>query len=131
MEREKFDELVAKALSELPQEFQERLENITIVVEDWPSSTHLAKLGLRHREELLGLYEGVPLIKRSVWRVIQAPNKITIFQKPIEMRCHFDQDIIKSVQEVVYHEVGHHFGLTDQRLKEIEKEKRHRQSKHH
>jgi predicted Zn-dependent protease with MMP-like domain len=129
MERENFEELVRKALNSLPQEFQERLENTTIILEDWPSQAKLAKLGLRYREELLGLYEGVPLIKRSVWQVVHSPDKITLFQKPIEKRYHFD--IVKGIQEVVYHEIAHHFGLTDQRLREIEKEKRNHQSEHY
>ncbi len=118
MKREDFDELVAKALDDLPQEFQEGLENIAIVVEDWPSQDQLSRVGLRYRNELLGLYEGVPLTKRSLQQTI-LPDKITIFRRPIEMTCRSDEEIVKVVQDVVRHEIAHHFGISDERLEEI------------
>ena len=121
MERGRFLELVFEALDSLPREFQERLENIVVVIEDWPHPAQLAGLGIRRRQDLLGLYEGIPLTKRSVWHPIELPNKITIFQKPIEMICRTDSDkeIMASVQDTVRHEIAHYFGISDKRLREI------------
>jgi predicted Zn-dependent protease with MMP-like domain len=123
VERERFQELVAEAIENLPQEFQQRLENITVVVQDWPNQAQLASVGVRRRHNLLGLYEGMPLIKRSVWQSTTLPDKITIFRKPIEMRCRSDEEIIGRVQGTVRHEIAHHFGLSDKRLREIERQR--------
>jgi predicted Zn-dependent protease with MMP-like domain len=119
VERERFQELVFEALEGLPRQFQERLENIAVVIEDWPHPAQLAGLGIRRRQNLLGLYEGVPLTKRSVWHAVELPDKITIFQKPIEMRCRSDKEIMARIQETVRHEIAHYFGISDKRLREI------------
>ena len=121
MERERFQELVFEALDGLPRQFREKLENIVVVIEDWPHPAQLAGLGIRRRQNLLGLYEGVPLTKRSVWHPVELPNKITIFQKPIEMSCRSDSDkeIMVRIQETVRHEIAHYFGISDKRLREI------------
>jgi predicted Zn-dependent protease with MMP-like domain len=121
VERERFQELVVEALDSLPEQFRERLENIAVVIEDWPHPAQLAGLGIRRRRDLLGLYEGVPLTERSVWHPIELPNKITIFQKPIEMSCRTDSDkeIMARVQDTVRHEIAHYFGISDKRLREI------------
>ena len=119
VERENFRELVTEAIENLPHEFQQRLENITVVVQDWPTQAQLASVGLRRRHNLLGLYEGVPLTKRSEWQPTALPEKITIFQKPIEMRCRSDEEILERVQETVRHEIAHHFGISDKRLREL------------
>jgi predicted Zn-dependent protease with MMP-like domain len=121
VERERFRELVVEALDSLPEQFRERLENIVVVIEDWPHRAQLAGLGIRRRRDLLGLYEGVPLTKRSVWHPIELPNKITIFQKPIEMSCRTDSDkeVMARIQDTVRHEIAHYFGISDRRLREI------------
>lgn len=119
MTRERFEELVEEALEGLPAEFAERLDSITVVVEDWPTSDQLHGVRVRRRQELLGLYEGVPLTKRSSWHTSKLPDKISIFRKPIEMRSRSEKDTIRLVQEVVYHEIAHYFGISDRRLAEI------------
>jgi predicted Zn-dependent protease with MMP-like domain len=119
VERERFQELVVEALESLPEQFRERLENIAVVIEDWPNPAQLAGLGIRRRRDLLGLYEGIPLTERSVWHPIELPNKITIFQKPIEMRCRSDNEIMARIQDTVRHEIAHYFGISDRRLREI------------
>ncbi len=110
-----------EALDGLPRQFRERLENIVVVIEDWPHPAQLAGLGIRRRKNLLGLYEGVPLTKRSVWHPVELPDKITIFQKPIEMSCRSDSDkeIMARIQDTVRHEIAHYFGISDKRLREI------------
>ena len=119
MERERFEQLVARAVDSLPGEFHARLENIDVVVEDRPTSRQLAELGKESGETLLGLYEGVPLTHRSGHYGLVAPDKITIFQKPIESIYRSDARIIAEIQRVVRHEIAHHFGISDARLREL------------
>ncbi|MBA7619966.1 hypothetical protein ES703_27308 [subsurface metagenome] len=121
MERERFERLVERAVASLPEEFHARLENIDVVVEDWPSHHDLAKLGLRHRHALLGLYQGVPLTKRGGHYGLVPPDKITIFQRPIEAKCRDDTKITAEIGRVVRHEIAHHFGIGDGRLRELER----------
>ena len=123
MEREHFEELVAEVYEGLPLEFRQKLENIVLIVEDWPSQELLASVGLRHRSQLLGLYEGVPLTEGGRHRAAM-PDKITIFQKPIERICRSDKEIKRQIGETVRHEIAHYFGISDERLREIEEQKR-------
>jgi predicted Zn-dependent protease with MMP-like domain len=124
MERERFEWLVFKAVDDLPDEFRERMDNIDIVVQDEPTSRQLAQAGLNRGETLLGLYEGVPLTHRSRHYGMVPPDKITIFQKPIEERCRGDSQIQRELQRVVKHEIAHHFGIGDARLDQIERKRR-------
>ncbi len=121
MDRERFEELVVEALAELPAEFQEKLENIDVVIADKPTPQQLTRMGLRYNETLLGLYEGVPLTKRGRGYGMVPPDKITIFQKPIEAMCRNDNQIVDEIQRVVRHEIAHHFGISDDRLEELGK----------
>ena len=123
MDRERFEWLVAKAVDSLPDEFRNKLENIDVVVEDKPTPGQLAEVGLKRDETLLGLYQGVPLIRRGRHYGLVVPDKITIFQKPIEANCGHDAEIMAEIQRVVQHEIAHHFGISDARLKQLEKEK--------
>ncbi len=123
MDRKRFERLVAEAVEALPQEFASKLENIDVVVEDWPTSEQLTKVRLKHDQTLLGLYEGVPLTKRGRHYGLVPPDKITIFWKPIEAECRNDAEIIFEIQRVVKHEIAHHFGIGDARLEQIEKDK--------
>jgi len=120
MDRERFEWLVARAVENLPEEFFTRLQNIDVVVEDHPTTGQVSRAGLRHGQTLLGLYEGVPQTKRSRHYGLIPPDKITIFQKPIEAKCKHDAKIIAEIERVVKHEIGHHFGLSDARLQQIE-----------
>ena len=120
MEREEFERLVAEAVDSLPEEFQARLENVDVVVEDRPSRSQHASLKLRGNETLLGLYEGVPRTKREQYGMV-LPDKITIFQGPIEAQYSGKGAIVRGVQRVVRHEIAHHFGIDDDRLDELER----------
>jgi predicted Zn-dependent protease with MMP-like domain len=122
MDRESFERLVAKAVDDLPEEFLERLENIDVVVEDYPTPNQLLKLGLEPGETLLGLYEGVPRTRRGGHYGLVPPDKITIFQRPIEAKCRYGGNISTEIQRVVKHEIAHHFGISDARLHQLEKE---------
>jgi predicted Zn-dependent protease with MMP-like domain len=122
MDRESFERLVERAVENLPEEFRARLENVDVVVEDWPAPHELARLGLRNRYELLGLYQGIPLTRRGDHYGLVPPDKITIFQGPIEAKCRDDFRIMDEVGRVVRHEIAHHFGIGDGRLRELEGE---------
>ena len=122
MDREEFQWLVEKAVSGLPEEFRGKLDNIDVVVDDWPSASQLASVDLKKGHTLLGLYEGVPLTKRSIHYGLVPPDKISIFQKPIEARCKNNLNITAEIQKTVKHEIAHHFGISDARLRQLERE---------
>jgi len=93
---------------------------VDVVVEDRASRELLLEMGLQSPYELLGLYQGVPLDRRGFYYGNVLPDKITLFQIPIEMMCKTREEIQERVKEVVIHEVGHYFGLDDERLRELE-----------
>lgn len=119
MDRDRFQQLVDEALANLPPEFGERLQNIAVMVADWPTREQMSKPGIRRRQNLLGLYEGVPLPNRGRGYNMVMPDRITIFQKPIEMHCRSEEEIIRQVQHTVQHEIAHYFGISDARLREM------------
>lgn len=121
MDPETFAQLVAEALDTLPVEFQQRLENIQVDIELWPSRQDLELAGLdpRDRRGLLGLYHGVPLTDRRVGYVA-FPDHITIFQKPIEAAVGGDPEAVRrQVMRTVIHEIAHYYGIDDDRLREL------------
>ncbi len=119
MEREQFEKLVERALEELPEQFRERLSNIAIEVEDYPTADDLrvARVGRGHT--LLGLYRGVPQTKRGIWYNLVAPDRIIIYQRPIEATCRTDEQVVDRVSHVVRHEIAHHFGIDDDALRKM------------
>ena len=121
MDKERFEWLVARAIETLPDEFISRLENVDVVIEDYPTKNQMASVGLRRGQTLLGLYEGVPLTKRSSYYGLVPPDKITIFQKPIEAKGRYNARITTEIQRVVKHEIAHHFGIGDARLEQLER----------
>ena len=123
MDREKFETLVVEAIDNLPLEFRNRLENVDVVVEDWPTSGQLKKVKLSHRSQLLGLYQGVPQTNRGRGYGLVPPDKISIFRKPIEGQCHSNEEISVKITEVVCHEIAHHFGTDEKTLRSIEDKK--------
>ncbi|MGA7678332.1 MAG: metallopeptidase family protein [Dehalococcoidia bacterium] len=123
MEKQKFEAIVSRAIETLPAEFQSKLENVDVLIEDWPSPNQIRRLGLRYKTQLLGLYEGVPQTKRDSGYNLVPPDKITIFQKPIELKCSSDKEIEMEIGRVVRHEIAHHFGIGDAALYRIERQK--------
>lgn len=121
MEREEFEALLVGALSELPPEFQDRLENIDVVVEDRPARSQLLKSGVRPGWDLLGLYEGVPHTRRTRGYNMVLPDRITLFQEAIEAKCGSDQEIADEIKRVLRHEIAHHFGMGEESLRRIER----------
>ena len=116
---ERFEELVNEGIQAIPKGFLEKLENVDIVVEEEPTPEQLRKLKIRKGVFLFGLYEGVPQTKR--WGYGQVlPDKITIFKNPIEKIARSDEEIKKIVRDTVWHEIAHHFGMDEKRVKEAE-----------
>jgi predicted Zn-dependent protease with MMP-like domain len=114
-----FEQLVAEALDSLPPDIQEKLENVEVVVEWRPSPAHMRRMGLGAGQTLFGLYEGVPLTERTSGYGLVLPDKITIFRQPIEAYCQSDQEVRRTVRRTVLHELAHHFGISDERLREL------------
>lgn len=119
MDREEFVQLVEKAYEEIPDVFKEKMENIEIIVEDFPTPYDLEQLGIRSRNSLLGLYRGTPLPHRSVWHGVRLPDTIILFQKNIERTCRYQEELEEKVKEVLVHEIGHYFGLSDEEIYEL------------
>jgi predicted Zn-dependent protease with MMP-like domain len=119
MNRDTFQRLVTQALDNLPAAFQEKLDNVEVIVEDWPDRATLQLAGARHPASLLGFYHGIPQTKRTHNYGLVLPDKISIYQRPIEMRCRTMAQVRATVKRVLRHEIAHHFGISDERLREI------------
>ncbi len=114
-----FEALVAEVLDSLPEDIARYLENVDVVVEWWPTPEQQARAGVPEDELLLGLYEGVPLTERGTWYGLTLPDKITIFQGPLQ---HISEDraaLRENIRRTVLHELAHHFGISDERLREL------------
>ena len=120
--RKEFEKNVVSALKRIPKSLQKKMENIDVVVEDRASQDLLSEMGLQTPFELLGLYQGVPIDRRGFHYGNVLPDKITLFQIPIESICKTREEVEEKVKEVVIHEVGHYFGLNDKKLRELENE---------
>jgi predicted Zn-dependent protease with MMP-like domain len=119
MKIEKFEELVNKGIKAIPERFLEKLDNVDIVIEEAPTSYQLKKLRARKNLIIFGLYEGVPQTKR--WQYGQVlPDKITIFKEPIEQFASSEEEIKEIVKNTVWHEIAHHFGMDEKKIKETE-----------
>jgi predicted Zn-dependent protease with MMP-like domain len=120
VKRDGFLARVDEALALIPQEFRDALKNIAIVVEDEPTTAQLAEVGIEPPDTLFGLYEGTPLTERQWAHGNVLPDKITLFQGPIEDSSDDDDDVTRGIGETLIHEVGHYFGLSEEEIEEIE-----------
>jgi predicted Zn-dependent protease with MMP-like domain len=119
LNQDAFERLVAQALDSLPEEFGQALDNVDVVVEDWPDKETLRLAGVQHPAALLGFYHGVPKTKRSRGYNLVLPDKISIYRRPILMQCRTDVQVRTTVARVLRHEIGHHFGISDERMREL------------
>lgn len=124
MDKKKFEKLVEDALDKLPEAFKEKLENVTVMVEDRPSREVYERTGSSPYSYIFGLYHGVPYKHRGPFYGNLPPDVIVIYQEPIERFSSSEEEIRKKVEEVVIHEIGHYFGMKDPELKEIEESRR-------
>ncbi len=114
-----FERLVAEAIDALPEFFQAKLDNVEIVVEDWPDPATMRRAGVQHPMQLLGFYHGVPQSRRTHHYGLVLPDKISIYRGPIERRCRTLTEVERTVRHVLRHELAHHFGISDDRLREL------------
>ncbi len=122
MDKPSFEKLVQSSLGRLPRRFKQRIKNISVVVEDRPSTELLNEMGITSGT-LFGLYQGVPLTDRE-WNFGNVlPDRIVIYQRPIESAASTNEEIEEIVLDTVKHEIGHYFGFSDAELYEMEEEK--------
>jgi len=118
--RDTFEKLVADALASIPRRFRDAIANLVIVVEDRPSPELLAEMEIEPPDTLLGLYQGIPLTERR-WDYGNAlPDRILLFQRPIEDASEDEEDLVVAIGETLIHEIGHYFGLSEEEIEEIE-----------
>jgi predicted Zn-dependent protease with MMP-like domain len=119
LERAEFRRLVREAVATLPPELLRRVHNVDIVIERRPTARDrkAARIGAGHT--LLGLYHGIPLTRRGENYNLVLPDKISIYQEPIEEMCPDDEAVREQVRKTVLHELGHYFGISDERLGEL------------
>lgn len=120
MTRAEFDRLVVEAVTLIPKRFRREMKNLALVVEAEPSPELLAEMEIVPPDSLYGLYQGTPLPERT-WDFGNAlPDRITLFQRPIEEDCEDEDEIRAAIGETLIHEVGHYFGLSEEEIEEIE-----------
>lgn len=119
--RRAFEQLVDRAVSRLPKRFREKLDNIAIVVEDWADEATLEEMEIEPPDTLYGLYRGTDLTRRDSFYGGVLPDVVTIYQGPIEEDCETIDEMEALVQDTVVHEIGHYFGLDDERLEDLER----------
>ena len=120
MTRAEFERLVSEAVLLIPKRFRREMTNLAIVVEDEPSLELLREMEIEPPDSLYGLYQGTPLPERSWPYGNHLPDRITLFQRPIEEDCEDDDDIRAVIGETLIHEVGHYFGLSEEEIEAIE-----------
>jgi len=124
MRTDDFNKLVEKAILEIPEHIRQKMDNVEIVVEPSASPEQMRDLGLKSANSLFGLYHGVPQTAwgRGFGNIL--PDKISIFQKPIEKSAKSEKEIIDLVKNTVWHEVAHHFGFSEKGIRELEKKRK-------
>ncbi len=123
MTKEHFEEIAQKAFDNLPETFRNRVENVHIVVEDYPPD-NLVERRPNGRYSLLGLYQGIPLTRRGTWYGASptVPDKISLYQKNIEASCKSEEEVGQMIAEVLFHEIGHYFGMSEQEIRNAMKD---------
>lgn len=123
MNNHEFEEVVSQAIDRLPDDFKDYLDNVEITVEDRPAPEQLKQMRDKYhggqRFTLLGLYEGVPVGKNSVFATPALPARITLFRETIQNLCPNKECMIDQIHRTLLHEIGHHFGMSDRRLREL------------
>ncbi len=119
MERELFEEIVDRVFHRLPEKFKSAIDNVGVFIEDYPSEELVTALHLRSKHDLLGLYQGVPLTRRGTWYGMNpvVPDRISLYKANIEAACRTEQEIESKIYEVLIHEVGHYFGMSEEEIR--------------
>lgn len=124
MTPEEFEQLVDAGVKAIPKKFLDLLDNVAIVIEDFPTPVQAKKLRLKHRWALFGLYEGVPKTKRGPSYFGVLPDKITIFRQPILQLGATPEQVKQIVKDTVWHEIAHHFGLDHDQIHKAESKRK-------
>jgi predicted Zn-dependent protease with MMP-like domain len=119
-----FDRLVAAAYARIPARFRKRMKNVAMMVESEPTPQQLGRSRVARGSTLLGLYEGRPLTTRSVFEPFSMPDRITIFQGPHERMAQSPEHLAKMVEDTVWHEVAHYFGMNELQVRAAERRRR-------
>ena len=120
MHRKRFERLVEEAIATVPRRFRAAIENLAVIVEDRPWPELLDEMGIEPPDTLFGLYQGTPLTDRAWAQGNVEPDRISIYQGPIEDACETDEEIVATIAETVIHEFGHYFGLSEEEIEDIE-----------
>jgi predicted Zn-dependent protease with MMP-like domain len=120
MTRQRFQQLVEEALRDIPPRFRLAMQNVVVIVEDEPPLHVLQEMEIEPPDSLFGLYQGIPLPERSWGYGNALPDRISIYQRPIEDVCEDDDEVRDCVAETVIHEFGHYFGMDEDQIQEIE-----------
>src|SRR4026208_1339929 len=120
MTREQFQRLVVEAVALIPKRFRREMKNLALVVEDEPAPDLLAEVVIEPPDSLFGLYQGTPLPERTWAFGNNLPDRITLFQRPIEEDCEDEDEVRAVIGETLIHEVGHYFGMSEEEIEEIE-----------
>lgn len=115
-----FETMMQKSIDNIPPQYGDRIKNVAFVLEDMPSEEQAKKLHLVHGQTLFGLYEGVPLTKRSSGYNLVLPDKITLFRIPIMSSASSQADVQRQIDKTVWHEVAHYFGLDHAAINALE-----------
>ncbi|GJM25954.1 MAG: hypothetical protein DHS20C16_23690 [Phycisphaerae bacterium] len=119
MTRAEFEHCVGLALEQIPASFAPHLQNVVIEVENMPIASQCEAVGVQNPKNLLGLYQGVPMTRRSVEQYARLPDRILIYQANIQRICRTREALVEQIRKTVLHEVGHHFGLSEEDLDEL------------
>lgn len=120
MDASEFAETVMEVLEDLPEEFRRRIENVEIEIRDWPRRQDLEQAGLPPGQTLLGLYQGIPLTERGQGYNMVLPDRIILFRGPIMRAGGSRAGIRRQIRRTLLHEIAHHFGISDERLRELD-----------
>jgi predicted Zn-dependent protease with MMP-like domain len=117
LSQSQFEAVVADALDRLPADFAELLSNVTVQVREEPEAETIRQLGLDpRRDTLYGLYTGVPLDERGGWYGNVLPDVILLYRQPLLASCRSRRQLLRQIQLTLLHELGHHFGFSDQEM---------------
>lgn len=118
LSRRAFRRLVQQAITTLPTPVLAYLDNVDILVQDWPTPEQLRSVGAEDPYDLLGLYEGIPRTERSTYNLV-LPDRITLFQRPIEAMCQSPDEVAAQVRTTILHELAHHYGWGDHDMERL------------
>ena len=119
MTRELFAKTVEEAIDSLPKEFRSRIRNVAVLVEDMPPNQQSAAQSGQQRRLLLGVFQGVPTTRKSIFDLPTGPDHIVLYQKNIEAVCSSEAEVREQIRLTVIHELGHYFGLDENQLKDV------------